>query len=328
MSISPDKVKTILVLRNDRFGEFLLNIPAFRALKETFPSARLIAVIKPENRQLAEAIPYIDEIIEWENKKHSFAQIFTLIGSLRKRRIDIAVMLNPSKEFNIIACLSGIPVRLGYNRKLAFLLTHRLEDKKSLGVKHEIEYNLELVNVIGARTRDKRLSINLPEAELWQLGLSLRGDYVVIHPWTSDTIKNWPASNFKELAHRLAKDLGVGVVIIGGKDEARASALIFNEGSDVLADFTGKTDFSQLAGVLKNSRLLISCDSGPVHLAGCLDVPVLALFRDDLPGKTSTRWGPVTIGSRVIKTSYLSSVTVDEVFSAVRDMLKIKKKDN
>jgi ADP-heptose:LPS heptosyltransferase len=328
MQIEAEKIRNILVLRNDRFGEFLLNIPSLRALKETFKQANIIAVIKPANRQLAEAITYIDEILEWDNKKHTFSDVLNLIKLLRKKRIDLAVMLNPSKEFNLITFFSGIPLRLGYDKKLSFLLTHKMVDSKHLGAKHEIEYNLDLVSLVGVKTRNKSLSLNFPEADLSKLGINEGKGYIVIHPWTSDPVKNWPEENFKKLALEIIEKLNVRVVVIGGKDELAKRALLFGSGSEKLINLTGATNFRQLSAVLKHAYFLISCDSGPVHLAGCLGLPVLAIFRDDLPGKTASRWGPVSTGSRVIKTSFLSSVTVGEVLLSAQQMLENRRNNN
>ena len=144
MRIEPSKIKSILAVRNDRFGEFLLNIPAFRALKETFAGVKLTVITGPEAGSLAKSIPFVDEVIVHRNKGNSLLSKVGLISLLRRKDFDIAIMLNPSKEFNIITYLSGIPVRAGYDRKYGFLLTRKMEDKKYLGEKHEVEYNLFL----------------------------------------------------------------------------------------------------------------------------------------------------------------------------------------
>lgn len=324
MKIQASSVKQILVVRNDRFGEFLLIIPALRALKNTFPGARLIAVVNPAVRELAEAIPSIDEIIAWERTaRHSWSEKARLVGALRKRKIDIAVMLNPSKQFNIFTFLAGIPVRAGYNRKWGFLLTHTLEDKKHLGQKHEIDYNLELVGEIGAGTDDKALVLNtdaFPVGVLAEAGISAGDTLVAIHPWTSDPIKQWDAQNFLGVAERLVQEARVKVVIIGGKAEESAGRELFNTGGGAIINLTGKTTLKQLAALLKRCVLLISGDSGPVHLASAVSVPTLAIFRSDMPGKNSKRWGPSGKGSVVIEKNSLAEITVDEVVRKAREM--------
>ena len=89
-----------------------------------------------------------------------------------------------------------------------------------------------------------------------------------------------------------------------------------------IIDLSGKTDLVQLAVVLKSSRLLISGDSGPVHLACCVGAPGLALFRNDLKGKTARRWGPWARNCAVIEKSSLNNISVEEVFDKAKEMLK------
>jgi len=124
--IKCDLVRNIVVLRNDRFGEFLLNIPVFRALTETFPNAKIIALVNPQVKELAESLDYFQQIITWDQGRHLIKEKLELIRQLKNIKPDIALMLNPSKELNILTFLAGIPVRVGYDRKLGFLLTHRI----------------------------------------------------------------------------------------------------------------------------------------------------------------------------------------------------------
>ena len=320
MSINPKNIKNIIILRNDRFGEFLLNIPALRAVKETFSNANIIAVVDPYVRELAQNIAFIDEIIEWAREKHSLIEKLKLIGILKKRRIDLAIMLNPSKEFNILTYLSGIPVRLGYARKWGFLLTHKIEDKKFLGLKHEIEYNLELVALIGAQTENKTLSLKTDHDSisglLKEYDITNQDNLIAVHPFTSDPLKQWPINNFIELIKRLARE--TKIIMVGGKEDSQKTGGLFDGLTNYgLINLFGKTTLKQLAALLAMCRLLISGDSGPVHLASCVGTPVLAIFRSDMPEKSSRRWGPLTPRSVVIEKPNLADITVDEVFNKI-----------
>ena len=325
MQIKGKTIKNILVFRNDRFGEFLLNIPAFRALKETFKDARLIAVVDPYTKELAESVLFIDEIIEWGRQGHSLSEKLRLIKLLRKKSIDMAIMLNPTKDFNIITRFAGVPIRVGYNRKWGFLLTHKIKDKKHLGQKHEIEYNLELVSLIGAGTEDKTLCLSIDDREIndffRDFNIKDYNNLIVLHPWTSDPIKQWPLKNFCELAKRLVREQDIKVIIIGGKDELTKSIEFFNNIDSNLINLTARTTLTQLAALLKKCKLLISGDSGPVHLACTVGTKVLAIFRNDIPGKSARRWGPWGKGHIIVKKDNLSDITVDEVFGKVKEVL-------
>ncbi len=327
MQIEPGKVKNILAVRNDRFGEFLLNIPAFRALKETFVSARLTVVTDPYVESLAKNIPFIDEIIVRRQKGNTLSSKLALVNLLRRKNFDIAVMLNPSREFNIITYLAGIPIRAGYDRKWGFLLTHKIKDEKYLSRKHEVDYNLELAALIGARTPDKGLSLQidagLADSLLLPFDIKDNDFLLALHPWTSDPVKQWPKENFRELAGRLISLQGIRVVIIGGREEAQKDSGLFDGYSkEKIINLAGKTSLSQLAAVLKKCKLLISCDSGPVHLAGCLGIPVIALFRSGIPGKSVKRWGPLGGGNIVMEKDNLFDMTAQELFDKAKEKIE------
>lgn len=320
MNMAP---RNILAIRNDRFGEFLLNIPAFKAVKQTYPQAKLTVVVNPYVQEIAQCLDCIDKVITWENKKHSFSEIIQFSGQLRKKKFDTCIILNPSKEFNIISMLAGIPVRIGYDHKWAFLLTNRLSDKKYIGDKHETEYNLDLVAIIGAKIKDNTLSLNIPDAIIAELPILTEAEnYVVIHPYTSDRIKQWPIERFAELAEKLIHTLNLKVILIGGKEELTVYGTAMFDKNSHLINLTGKTSLKELAMVLKKSRLLISADSGPVHLASCAGIPVIAIFRNDMREKSALRWGPLSKGSCVLEKSNLSDITVEEVFDKAKELLR------
>jgi ADP-heptose:LPS heptosyltransferase len=316
----------ILVFRNDRFGEFLLNIPALRALKGSNPGCRLTLVVDPYVAALARRIEGVDEVIGRKNCRHGLREIFKFSKGLKAKKFDLCVALNPSKESHIIGFLAGIPVRLGYGRKWGFLLNIKAKDRKALEEKHEVQYNLDLVRLAGAATQDLGLSLSVDNdiiiSYIKDLGLSNFQDFVAVHPWTSDPVKQWQPERFRSLAGKLISELRLKVVIVGGKEEEARSRDLFSGFGENLIDLSGKTDLVQLAAVLKSCRLLISGDSGPVHLACCVNTPVLALFRNDLPGKASKRWGPWAKNCAVIEKSNLDNISAEEVLNKVKEMLK------
>lgn len=304
------ELKNILVVRNDRFGEFLLNIPALRAIKETYPKTKITAVVSPEVKELALETGFIDQIFEWD--KNKIPSKIKLISWLRKNKFDAAIMLNPSKDFNICTFLAGIPLRVGYDRKLTMFLTDKIKDLKKLGLKHEVDYNLELVNLIGAKTQNRKPALTLSGSS----PIQLPDKFITIHPWTSDKIKKWPVERFAELANRITKILNIKVIIIGGPENIGESSQYFSNLKDI-TDLTGTTSLKELGIILKKSLLLVSADSGPVHLAACVDTPVIVLFRNDLPGKTSQRWGPLSSKKTVIEKPSLQEISVEEVFKSI-----------
>ncbi len=303
--IDKDKIKNILAVRNDRFGEFLLNIPAVRALKETYPQAKLTLAVSPTVSELAGVLDCVDKVLVWDQIKND----------LRKYKFDLCVVLNPTKEAHLKSFLARIPVRVGYNRKWGFLLTHKLRDTKYQGNRHEVDCNLELVSLIGAKSKDKSLTIKIDEKLFPEF---INKKIIAIHPFTSDPVKQWPIARFEELALRIRQDLNLMVIIIGLSMDNQ------NFRGD-LVNMVNKTTLVELAALLKRCSLLISGDSGPVHLAAAVGTQVVALFRNDLMGKTARRWGPWGNGHVVIEKSSLNDISVDEVLEVARRLCGEKK---
>ena len=308
-------IKNILAMRNDRFGEFLLIIPALRALKEKYPQANVTLAVDNYVVDLANAVEGVNDLIVWENRGHSFREIYAFSRRLKARQFDLVVIFNPSKESNQACALAGIPIRVGYDRKWGFLLTHKMTDNKDSGLKHEVEYNLELVNLIGAGTTDKTISLDkLPAVD----NLKYTGA-IALHLFTSDPVKEWPVERFMELAKRLTREMKVKIVLLGKvkKGEGLRPGIV----PAGIEDLINKTTLIGLASVLKECRLLVTCDSGPMHLSAAVGTPVVALFRNDLQGKTARRWGPWGKGHTVIDKNKLEDISVDEVMEVVKDKL-------
>ncbi len=300
--------KNILVIRNDRFGEFLLNIPALRALKERYPQVKLTLAVNSAVCELAGAVECVDAVVVWDEVK----------GNLRKYKFDLCVVLNPTKEAHWAVFWAGIPARVGYDRKWGILLTHKLKDTKYIGDRHEVDCNLELVGLLGAHTLDKTLKIKVDD----NLFREFIGQKIVaIHPFTSDSVKQWPAERFSGLAQRITREMKVKVVFVGRTEGRGQSPAGTVPSSDGIISMINKTSLVELAALLKRCSLLISGDSGPMHLAAAVGTPVIALFRNDLPGKTAKRWGPWGNGHLVIEKSNLNAITVDEVFNKVKERL-------
>jgi heptosyltransferase-2 len=303
-----ERFKNILVVRSDRLGEFLLNIPAIRALKETYPDAKIILAVNAKVKELAEAVEYADEVVVWDD-------VFR--KCLRRRMFDACVVLNPTKEAHLACFFAGIPVRVGYNRKWGILLTQKIADNKGLGLKHEVESNLELVSLIGAKTNDKSISLGrLPSYNNPEYAGA-----IAVHPYTSDALKQWPIEQFRRLIKKLAEESKYKVIIVGKEEFTRGGLESFDGlGSNVI-NLINRTSLVELVQILKQCRLLVTCDSGPMHLAEAAGTPVVALFRNDISGKTALRWGPRHNNSIVIEKNNLSLVSVDEVFDKTKEAL-------
>ncbi len=312
-------MRRILAIRNDRFGEFLLNIPAFRALKETWPGAELHVVVAPGVEEIAGAVPFIDKVLVRAGGWRPLVEDIAFILQLRREKYDAAVVFNPSRESHHIVFWAGIPVRAGYARKHHFLLTTTMEDNKDLGLRHEVDSNLGLVELIGARTADKSLTLRITEEfknAVRERFCTGRDELIAVHPWTSDPIKQWPLENFEALIKGICRGFRGKVVVIG-KPESWHRELVLEGFPANVIDLQCRTSLVEAAAVLSQCRCLVSCDSGPVHLAAAVHTPVVALYRNDMPGKNPERWGPWGEKNVVVQRPKPEDISVEDVLTVV-----------
>ena len=123
----------------------------------------------------------------------------------------------------------------------------------------------------------------------------------------------------KALIQKIAQGMQIDSIIVGAGAHCQESAKYFAMLGPRVFDLTGKTSLVELAALLKKCALLVSNDSGPVHLAACVGTPVVAIFRNDSPGKGSRRWGPWGKGGSVIEKKSLLEISVEEVLSKIKE---------
>jgi len=340
-------LKRILVIRTDRIGDVILSTPAMRALRQRYPDALIAAMVSPYTKEIVEGSPFLDEVIVYDKELTHKGWLSTLrfAFALRQKMFDAALVLHPTNRVHLIAFLAGIPKRVGYNKKLGFLLTDKVEHLKQLGEKHELEYSLDLAGFLDAQTQDKTLFMPIKsESEKWAEGfiegLRIRKEegLLIINPSASCPSKIWPPERFAEVADILAKRYGLKVIIVtGALDSPLAEKVIKNMHAPAIS-LAGKISLSQLASILKRASLFISNDSGPVHICSALNVPVISIFGRSQAGLSPRRWGPVGVKDKALHKQVgcveclahnckrgfacLNAITVSEVVSCASSILK------
>ncbi len=338
--------KRILVIRTDRIGDVVLSTPVIGALRESYPNAFIAAMVAPCCKEILDGNPDLDEVIVYD-KEARHRNFFGSLGFLKKvwsQRFDLAIILHPTNRAHLISFLAGIPVRVGYRRKMGFLLTHGLAHRKELGEQHEVDYNLDLLKIIGISVRSRRTFVPLKkESERWANdflqanGITHQDKLLAINPGASCPSKIWPAENFSRAADLLSKEYGFKVLIVCGPKECHLADAVIRGMSVPAFSLAGKTSITQLTSILKRCVLFISNDSGPVHIACALGVPVISIFGRKQPGLSPVRWGPLGANSRFLhkdigciecfahncRKSFacLKQVTAEDVFSCAKEIL-------
>ena len=293
------KQRRILITRTDRMGDVILSTPAIKAVRDKYPDAYIAFCVQPSCVEIVDKNPYLNEIISYDKKGkyRNIIGILRFILKLRRKKIDTVFILHPTARMNLSCFLAGIPRRVGYNKKMGYLLTDKIPHTKQEGQKHELEYTLDVLRYAGIEAEDKRLYMSLHKNTERQVEevfgkYNIEGSHKIIsiHPDASCPSKKWPYDYFMETALYLQKKFNAKIIILGEKKNNKD---ICNVDELKAVDLRGKTSVSQLAGILSKSVLLISNDSGPVHAAVSVGTPVIAIFGRKDPGLSSKRWGPL-----------------------------------
>ena len=304
-----DDFKRILVVRTDRIGDLLLSTPVIQALRQSYPNAYIAAMVSPYAKEIVDGNPYLDEVIIYDKdfKHKSWARSMKFASRLKKKRFDLALILHPTNRVHLIAFFAGIKKRVGFDKKLGFLLTDRIRHGKQEGEKHELEYTLDLIRHLGIEPKDKRPFMPLkPESEKWtddlfaSESLTPQDKLLGIHPAASCPSKIWPAERFAEAADKLADKYDLKVLIFSGAKDIKLAEKVENSMKHRAINLAGRTSVSQLASVLKRCRLFISNDSGPVHIASAVGVPVISIFGRNQKGLSPQRWGPLGLQDKIL----------------------------
>jgi heptosyltransferase-2 len=336
----------ILIVRTDRIGDLLLSTPAIKAVREAHPNAHIAVMVRPYVEDIVDGNPYLDEVILYDkdNKHKGFFGSLAFILGLRRKGFDLAIILHPTVRSNLVPFLAGIPERIGYDRKWGFLLTKRIKDTKHLGEKHEIDYNFDVLRAAGIAAKDRTLYMPVkPEYErvidrfMALNDLSSKDITVAVHPGASCRSKRWPAYRFGRVADELMDKYNVKIVIIGGPSDVKTVKEVETGMLHKPIVLSEEHSLGEVAALLKKCKLLISNDSGPVHIAVAVGTPVVSIFGRLDPGLSPQRWGPIGRDDIVIhkdvgceeclahncKLSFkcLDAITAEEVFSAAETLL-------
>ena len=284
----------ILILRLDRIGDFILGIPACRALRKAFPNDRITAVVSPMVADLAESCPYFDEVFLFEAQwllpdrgpVRRWRSALKLAGFLRSRRPDWVVDFRDQSRLDaFVTGLSGAKVRAGFDLGFpAGLLLNRKSPMPPVGM-HQLDRNLFLLKALGVEATDRKLEVwvderdhktaldHLPRQE------NLPGiPRIAVHIGAATPSKQWRSDDFSSLVQELIYQFQAEVVLLGGMDDAGTARDVMEGLSSPVANLVGKLNLRQTAALLKTCRVFVGGDSGPGHLAAACGIPVVSLF--------------------------------------------------
>ena len=296
--IEPAAIKRILVHGANWVGDALMTTPALSSIRRALPGASISVLTVPWVEGVYRGHPHLDQTILYERsgRHRGTAGKRQLIRELCLLPFDMLLLFPNSFESAWLGFLARIPVRAGYaSDGRATLLTHGIKRDKRIGERHQVAYYLGLPQSLGWKVGERKLSLptfrqdeekarQLLASKGWQEGRPL----VAFAPGASyGPAKKWDSSRYAQVADGLVGDHSAQVAIIGSqKDRGEAEDMLSRMRGEAW-DLTGGTTLGQLAALLAHSSLLITNDSGAMHVAAAAQTPILALFGPTDPAKTS-----------------------------------------
>ena len=203
--MNQDNYKNVLIVRTDRIGDVVLTLPMIPVLRAHNPSCRISMLLRPYTSELVAGTTGLDQIIHYDEGR-SFR---SMLGELRQQRFDLAVVSHPRFRIALLLFLAGIPKRIGSGyRWYSFLFNQKVFEHRRTAEKHEAEYNISLLRAVGCEARDiPGVSLSIPErahaaalTELKHLGISESEAFVVLHPGSGGSARDWSPERFGDLA--------------------------------------------------------------------------------------------------------------------------------
>ncbi len=292
--------KNILVVRTDRIGDVVLTLPVAEILRSAYPDAIITFLARSYTHDILVGQKGIDRIILYD-EQGTAKPLGNLIAELRGGEFDFAVVCYPRFRIALALLLAGVRIRIGTGfRWYSFLFNRRVYEHRKTAQKHEFEFNVSLLKPLGlavssapvpvlAVTDDARRTA---QQERRRLGLSDKDSFIVLHPGSGGSARDWSPANFRILALELT-GIGFKIVVTGAQGEEKlVESVVHGTKSSVKAS-VGKLGLLEYAAFVKLSDLFISNSTGPLHIAAAVGTPVIGFYPPILACSPS-RWGPVT----------------------------------
>ncbi len=340
----------ILLLQLGDIGDVVLTTPCIQALRDNFPKARLVVMVREKAAELLTDFPGLDEVIPVRKAQGGvFGEItgqFGFVRALRAHDFDLAIDLRTGTRGAILARLSGARRRVGFftdneawwrNRLFTDLL--RYDYTPDLHVKDHLLALLEAFGILALhRVPELRISGSMQaEADRLLAGIKRNGGpLVVVQPFSLWQYKEWGREKYVALIQWLVKKYRATVLITGGGAEYARAEEILRDCDDSCHNLAGKTSLALYAALLSRCRLFIGVDSAGLHIAAAVGTPTVSLFGPSSP----VSWAPQGQGHMVVRKEFpcvpcrqkgcngsgtsrcLDELTVEQVLTAVAAQLE------
>ena len=319
--IEAGELRRILLVKPSSLGDVIHAIPTAAALRRRFPAAHLAWLVEEESAGIVRGVPGVDEVIisgrrRWlealragRGVAGAAGQFWALARRLRAARYDLVVDVQGLLKSAIFVAATGARVRLGLSsgrEGSRFACTHVVSAPLD---EHAVERYLRAAWALGAPDAPREFPIAIPPEAVREaehiIGDEARPPLAVLHPAARWPTKRWTPEAFAAVGDALADDLGASVVITGGAGDGGAAEAVRSRMRRPALNLAGRTPLLTLAAILHRAAVMVTVDSGPMHLGAALGTPLVALFGPTAPPRT----GPYGAGPyRVLQAGELPCV--------------------
>ncbi len=289
----------LLITRHDKIGDFVLTLPTFKVAKNSIKDTRIIALVSKVNYEFAKNIDFIDDVILYED------DLFLLVKNIKEKNIDVSISAFTDTKLALALLLSGIKKRYAPATKIAQIFSnYRIKQRRSQVRKTEALYNLELlqnydnnVNIefekpllkFSQKEKDEELDIFKNKFKI-----NKNYKYIVFHPgYGGSSDGNLTIDDYISLAKSVCSEENIKVVFTFGPDDLENKEYIEKNIDFEVILFESKLSLINFCKLLSNFDVFVSTSTGPMHLAGAVDIKTISFFGDSLFA-SAKRWATIS----------------------------------
>ena len=279
----------ILVVNINWLGDAIFSTPVFAALKGAYPSAHVACLCVPRVAEVLAFCPDVDEIIIYDEKGRDRWpwNKLRLILQLRQKKFDAAFVLHRSMSRGLLVYLAGVPQRIGFG-KAKVLLTHPIgSPSESI---HRRDQYLKVIEKYGIAVPDRRCSLRLSEApsksadeKLMARGITAEDKFIVFNTGGNWDLKRWPVERWVGLTRYMHAHSKLKMVFSGAQTDHTTVKKIIEQANVPAVNLAGQTTLGESLRVFARAKVVVSADSGPLHLASSVGTKVVGIFGPTRP---------------------------------------------
>jgi heptosyltransferase-1 len=347
--MSPEAMDHFLIIRLSSLGDVIHTLPAFSALRKSYPEARISWVVEESGNEILDLVPGLDRIVpvklkRWKLGSRRFWQEFAKLRKEIRNKDQVAIDFQGLVKSGLMAFISGARKRIGFHRKnlkerqASLFYTNSLEEVSERD--HVISKNIKLLSLLGIESHDYEFPLKLPDESskkiqliLEKFGYEEQKKLVLLNVGAAWETKRWYADRWVQTAKKIANDRIFSVLLWGSEMEHQLAIEVSGKSGFPLVP---SLSLKEVLALIKKADVLVSGDTFALQAAGALSTPVVGLFGPTTPSRN----GPFREHDRVIfhelecshcykracsRAECLAKITPEEVASACLEILEMEK---